>query len=739
MPTLRGFAIGLSINILAAGFISPTFAVAGLLLAAIPIIIHLLNRRRYKVLDWAAMQFLLAAMRKNRRRLRFEQWLLLATRCALLFLLGLALARPLGCDSSSLAGMIGGSSALHVIVIDNSYSMAYESDRPSAKTNLDQAKKLAHAMVDKFSSGGDAVVLITAAKPAEAVIAKPTYDLAAANAAIDRIGQKYTATDLAGAFDLAERTGREEANQPTKTLDIFSDSTASAWHGGNEQTFEALGPKLAALYHVRHFNLSTPGATNAAVLDVSPSTNLVRTQFANSFNAIACSFGGTTETPLLWTLGDESLPGASAVQLDAQEKKFTQSNANIRTGGPTVIAAKLGSDDRLPVDNVRYRTLDVAAEMKVLIVEGRRGGEGLEGSGAFLNLALSPPPLPGSGAGSNSKGDSYIKAERISDIELGGRALGDYRAILLSDVAQIASPVADQLQKYVKAGGTIAWFMGEQVQRDNYNTILVPRGLLPGPLAQRQTGPGFTFAFSPTGNVHPLLAAFKDIQKSGLETAQVFTYWQTTLKPENKVEHILDFVGNDPAITLQPLGDGRIVFFATSADAEWTNFPAKPAYVALLHEILAGTVAGSERWMNLDVGQSLVVPQSVQFASPPSLRDPQSQAETPLVQTTRRDGSLVYTSQPLDHPGVWRLVSGTSSTPISVNVPSNEADIRPVSDEAIRQLLGNAPIETYGADLPAETATSTEANDFGWSIMTIVLALLGVECFLAMRFGHFKK
>ena len=49
MPTLRGFAIGLPTNILAAGFISPTFAVAGLLLAAIPIIIHLLNRRRYKI------------------------------------------------------------------------------------------------------------------------------------------------------------------------------------------------------------------------------------------------------------------------------------------------------------------------------------------------------------------------------------------------------------------------------------------------------------------------------------------------------------------------------------------------------------------------------------------------------------------------------------------------------------------------------------------------------------------
>ncbi len=49
-------------------------------LVSIPIIIHLLNRRRFKVVQWAAMDYLLKAMRRNRKRLKFEQWLLLATR-----------------------------------------------------------------------------------------------------------------------------------------------------------------------------------------------------------------------------------------------------------------------------------------------------------------------------------------------------------------------------------------------------------------------------------------------------------------------------------------------------------------------------------------------------------------------------------------------------------------------------------------------------------------------------------
>src|SRR5438445_13715699 len=124
-------------SILAASFVSPGFLLAGALLASLPIIIHILNRRRYKIVHWAAMEYLLAAMKKNRRRLKFEQWLLLLTRCLVLALLGMSLARPLGCGQSSIAALAE-RTGLHVFIIDNSYSMAYEANRPQAKTHLEQ-------------------------------------------------------------------------------------------------------------------------------------------------------------------------------------------------------------------------------------------------------------------------------------------------------------------------------------------------------------------------------------------------------------------------------------------------------------------------------------------------------------------------------------------------------------------------------------------------------------------------
>ena len=116
-------------------------------LVSIPIIIHLLNRRRFKVVQWAAMDYLLRAMRKNRKRLKFEQWLLLATRCAvmLLFFLGFAwlallALMPAGCAKRTL-GAVGGRSGLNVFVIDNSYSTAYEIAAPPAAARPTSSRK----------------------------------------------------------------------------------------------------------------------------------------------------------------------------------------------------------------------------------------------------------------------------------------------------------------------------------------------------------------------------------------------------------------------------------------------------------------------------------------------------------------------------------------------------------------------------------------------------------------------
>src|SRR5436190_20130037 len=115
--------------------------------AAAPLLIHLWSRHRFRESPWAAMQFLLAAMRKNARRLQLQQWLLLAVRTLIILLVVLAVAEPYGMRLLA----EGGAAPVHkILVIDGSYSMSY---RAGSSTNFANTKQLASELVTKSGSG----------------------------------------------------------------------------------------------------------------------------------------------------------------------------------------------------------------------------------------------------------------------------------------------------------------------------------------------------------------------------------------------------------------------------------------------------------------------------------------------------------------------------------------------------------------------------------------------------------
>src|ERR1051325_10664548 len=91
----------------------------GVAAVSVPIIIHLLNRRKFQKVVWAAMRFLKLSVEQNQRRMQLEDMILLALRCLLLALLALALARP-GILSNA-RDVFGQSKVTGVIVLDNSY------------------------------------------------------------------------------------------------------------------------------------------------------------------------------------------------------------------------------------------------------------------------------------------------------------------------------------------------------------------------------------------------------------------------------------------------------------------------------------------------------------------------------------------------------------------------------------------------------------------------------------------
>jgi hypothetical protein len=753
-------------SILAVGFVTWGFVAAGLAAVSIPIIIHILNRRRFKTVTWAAMEFLLRAMKKNRRRLRFEQWLLLATRCMVLLLLGMALARPLGCENPTMA-LMGGRSGVSVFVIDNSYSMAYEVNRPGGRTHLDNAKRIAKDLVDRAARDGG-VAVIVASSPAHAIVARPSYDPQDVKSAIDRIDQSYAGTDLPGALQLALQIARENDRQPDKSLELFTDSTNSAWRNPEQaEAMKQLGPEVARAFHVAHHNLSGGGEpqSNGAVLSVRPQDNLVTSKFPADFAALPRGYGSVADASIQWKLNEQPLATDGPIKLTSDTREIPRTNVKFAEGGPQVVSVSLAGGsrgDRLSVDDTRWRVVDVASELNVLIVEGRQGVRPGEGSGFFLREALSPPRE--SGPAGVAKTDSYVAADSISVIEFGNKVLDNYAAVMLCDVGQIAPTQAEQLERFVRRGGTLFWFMGEQVVAQSYNDMLLPRKLIPGALVKQvrvgTNEKGYLFDFDPKRM--PYLRAFENQENTGLETVEVFTYWQTEVPQDGSVQTVLRYHAakgppatapsaapasaagkgaGDAAITVHALGNGKVIFCTTSANQDWTTFPGNLSYVTVMHELLTSTVRTGDWWLNLRVGDAVQIPPGVRLTATPTLTDPAGRA-VEIRATSGADAGptgALYKSDPLRRPGVYSLQVGTRRIPVAVNVPDDEADVRTLPDAAIKESLGGVDVALLGPELPPDAALNDTGNDLSWAFMLAVLGLLAVECVMAMRFGHYRR
>jgi hypothetical protein len=466
---------------LAFGFFNPAFAWAGLAVVSIPIIIHLLNRRRFRTVTWAAMEFLLRAMKKNRRRLRFEQWLLLLTRCLLIFLIGMALAQFAGCNTKSTGSSIQRPKE-DVYIIDNSYSTSYTRDPADADaqvlTHLDKAKQLAR----QWLAEGNKSVIITTAKPA-AIVSDPESKAEVSINAVNQIEQTWGAADLKKAMGLAlEVAGKDKNNDYDKRLFIITHSTKSKWDISDAKGLKQLGAQLASQFtQITPVNLADQqnAQWNGAIFDIEPTSHLVSAKLPVGFRADVRSFFSKGDQPerghdakVTWTLDDQPR-GDRPMKLDGAPNPVPQTLSDITFdhGGFHVLTARIDDPgDHLSVDNARHRVIDVASDLKILLVEGTSGGDEFGGVAHYFETAIKLK-------------DSHYSPEKITPSELRQKALVDYRAIALVNVPEISAEESDDLATFVHQGGALFIFMGGAVKQNEYNANLFERhALLPGKL-----------------------------------------------------------------------------------------------------------------------------------------------------------------------------------------------------------------------------------------------------------------
>ena len=216
-----------------AAFLWPGLFGVGAAAVSVPIIIHLLARRRFKRIRWPAMQFLISAERQNRRRVRMEEWILLALRCLAILLIALIVSRPFFAPEglASLVGSMGRTE--RIFVLDDSYSMGY---RQGQQSSFERAKLAVRRLIEtvRRESPDDTVTILRTSAMDRPIVGSAYLDDAQTEqmfARVAALSESQTSIDVTSAVQAVRTWLEDQPGLLSAAVYFVSDFQRKDWIG----------------------------------------------------------------------------------------------------------------------------------------------------------------------------------------------------------------------------------------------------------------------------------------------------------------------------------------------------------------------------------------------------------------------------------------------------------------------------------------------------------------------------
>ncbi len=678
-------------------FLAPAFFL-GLGAIAIPILVHLIQREKKRVVEFPSLMFVQRIPYQSVRRRRIRHWFLLLMRAAAIALIVAAFARPFLPQVAAAAAAITGGSREVVIMLDQSASMGYGD-------HFQKAVAAARDAVDAVGAS-DKATLVLFGRNAEENI-RATSDRGRLEAALESAKVTSGATRYGPALKLAESILARSA-LPRREAILISDFQKTGWSGAEDVHF-AEGMKLTTV------SVADPKASNISV----PSVQLARSSFANR-ERVTVTAG----------IANRGSAAASNVEVSLEMDGHGIEKQNVSVGGDTSASASFApvtladqsvhgivraGSDALPADNAFHFILSPSLAVSVLVVDSGAGGS----SSLYLKKALSIGTTPEFHV-------EVVPASRVTPDML------DKRSVVVMNDAAVPAPITGGvLKRYVERGGGLLVAFGDHTSWPGSDADILPGKL--GGLVDR-AGHGGTIGYRDTS--HQVFEVFKAPRTGDFSAAHVYRYRALQPGPDDRVLARWD----DGAVAgaEKRIGTGRVIAWTTSLDDSWNDLAKRPVYLPLVQQ-LGKYLAQYEQptaWQT--VGQ--VVDLSALL---------KTRAERVVI-TPSNDRVTVHANEPglieLNEQGLYEIRSANNQSGrpdrIAVNLDPAESDLAPLDPaELVAAVTGHASQTSESSSGPAQVSAeeAERRQSIWWYLLFAGLLLLAAESAVANHLSRKEK
>lgn len=698
-------------------FLQPIY-LYGLAATSIPLLIHLLNRRKLKRIRFPAVRFVLLSQRRISRTYRLRHWILLALRTFAVFLLVLLLAHPVFQTGSGISA--GGAPHSIAVILDNSLSMQWSGEGDGFK----QAKEALRRLISSLKDSDRATVLATNRMEKGQPRLKSEIPLLLRD--LDGIQIAAGTADFSTALSEAYGLLREPATQ--KEIWLVTDLALTGWDRFAVSSLKQVDPFIP----LRIIKVGSKGEPlNATIKQVKMRGQGVGVELPIHLEVSIVNFAAKEIKDLLVELQiDGQKKDQKLVSLPPKGEREVSFRFNVAQPGAhhgTVAIKKEG----LAGNPVSYFTLQVQDKFKVLVVDGDPQTALVQSESFFLTRALNP---------SGAEDASLFLPTVVIPEGLNSVSLDSYQALIFCNVRQIPDAILPKIIDYLRRGGGLLFFLGDHVQMDDYNLKLFQSSppIFPARITGKRNFPEpEAQRIEKVDTDHPALQGLSDhLIKESLRSTRIKAYFRAEMADPSS---LLTLANGDPLLMEKRIGSGRVLLFTSAADRDWSDLPLKTAYLPLVQSLLS-YLSGGKKGM-IDAGIEVGNPKS--FSFPPShvgkslriIKPDGREREITLV----ADGEKASASfQENDFAGIYRLslpaaAEGDGSAPAvySANSPFLESRLETIGEQELEARLRPVRAEV----IPIETLEKGGMKiDLSIPLLLLAIATLVSEGWLAQRF-----